>query len=223
MIFDWKADVPPLPELLSEDTEAGRFYVTPAGRLPSITTVLGRTGDKEALKRWKERVGERSAEAIAKRARDAGSCLHNAVEELLRGWVPACEPEVALGVRRILRYLSDLDLIYHLEQPLYSAELRVAGRCDIIGMWRGKLSVIDLKTAWKMPKTVRHDYILQASAYAIMYNEITGDACEKVEQAAIITFAAGDASAVLIGEPEAKRDEIIARVREFHEAGAIQS
>jgi genome maintenance exonuclease 1 len=39
--------------------------------------------------------------------------------------------------------------IYAIEQPLYSDELQVAGRVDLIAEWDGKLSIIDYKTSGK--------------------------------------------------------------------------
>jgi genome maintenance exonuclease 1 len=65
--------------------------------------------------------------------------------------------------------------IYGIEQPLYSDQLKVAGRCDCIGEWGGELSIIDWKTATKL-KEKRHiqNYFMQATAYAVMFEERTG-------------------------------------------------
>jgi len=51
----------------------------------------------------------------------------------------------------------------------------LAGRVDCIAEYEGKLSVIDFKTA-RREKDVEHiqHYFMQASAYAVMFEERTG-------------------------------------------------
>jgi genome maintenance exonuclease 1 len=58
---------------------------------------------------------------------------------------------------------------------MYSHHLRLAGTVDCIAEFDGRLSVIDFKTASK-PKEHHwiHNYYMQCSAYAVMYEELTG-------------------------------------------------
>ena len=70
---------------------------------------------------------------------------------------------------------ENVNNIYGIEQPLYSHRLRLAGRCDCIGEWDGKISIIDWKTAnYSKEKDQIANYFMQASAYAEMFGEITG-------------------------------------------------
>ena len=70
---------------------------------------------------------------------------------------------------------SHVDNIYGIEQPLFSDKLRLAGRCDCIGEWDGKISIIDWKTASRSKQKEQiANYFMQASAYAEMFEEITG-------------------------------------------------
>jgi len=52
----------------AEDPKTGkRMYSVDGTKLPSVTTILGATKDKEsieALERWKQRVGEEGAEKL---------------------------------------------------------------------------------------------------------------------------------------------------------------
>ena len=50
------------------------------GVYPSITTVLGETGDKSGLIKWKERVGEAEAERIGKLSMNRGTIMHRLIE-----------------------------------------------------------------------------------------------------------------------------------------------
>jgi predicted RecB family nuclease len=62
-----------------------------------------------------------------------------------------------------------------LETALWSGTLRMAGRVDCIAEYDGKLSVIDFKTSKsiKEEKDIQ-EYFMQATAYAIMFQERTG-------------------------------------------------
>jgi genome maintenance exonuclease 1 len=51
----------------------------------------------------------------------------------------------------------------------------MAGTVDCVAEWKGKLSIIDFKTARKLKeKSYITNYFCQASAYAIMYEELFG-------------------------------------------------
>lgn len=53
---------------------------TVVGVFPSITTVLGETGDKSGLEKWKQRVGEAEAERIGKLSMNRGTIMHRLIE-----------------------------------------------------------------------------------------------------------------------------------------------
>lgn len=58
---------------------------------------------------------------------------------------------------------------------MYSDYLGIAGRVDCIAEFDGKLSVIDYKTAGKLKKKEYiGNYFQQASAYCVMFEEMTG-------------------------------------------------
>lgn len=174
-------------ELEFETTEKGRVYKVPGGDLyPSITTVLS-AYNKKAIMEWRQRVGEETANKISAKASGRGTKLHNSVEKYLLNEMSDLQmktmmpdvKEMFLDIRPLLD--SHIGDIYGIEQPLYSRKLKLAGRCDCIAEWEGELAIVDWKTASK--KKEKHyiqNYFMQATAYAEMFEEITGKPINKI-------------------------------------------
>jgi len=80
--------------------------------------------------------------------------------------------------------LDKIDQIRGLEQAVYSKRLGVAGRTDCIAEYDGKLSTIDFKTATRKRDEINENYPVQATFYALAWEELTG---EKIDQIAILT------------------------------------
>ena len=49
-----------------ETKKTGRSYLVGEKKLPSVTTILDKTKDKEWLKKWQEKIGIEEAERIKK-------------------------------------------------------------------------------------------------------------------------------------------------------------
>ena len=168
-------------DLEAVTTDDGRRYTTPDGKVyPSITTVLS-SYNKKALFEWRARVGEEEANRIARKASNRGTKLHNTVEKYLLNEVSPLQmqmmmPDTKELFLKLRPFLDEhVNNIYGIEQALYSHKLRLAGRCDCIGEWDGKISIIDWKTASRTKeKESIANYFMQASAYAEMFEEITG-------------------------------------------------
>jgi len=168
-------------ELESVTTESGRTYKTPTGNVyPSITTVLS-SYNKQAIYEWRQRVGEEEANRISRKASGRGTKLHNTIEKyLLNEMSPLQMHSVMPDTKELFLKLkpfldTHVNNIYGIEQPLFSDELRLAGRCDCIGEWNGEISIIDWKTAnYSKEKDQIANYFMQASAYAEMFGERTG-------------------------------------------------
>ena len=62
-----------------------------------------------------------------------------------------------------------------LEGSMYSNDLEMAGRVDLIAEFAGKVSVIDFKTSTKRktPSKIK-GYFMQETAYAVMFEEMYG-------------------------------------------------
>ena len=77
--------------------------------------------------------------------------------------------------KSIVPFLDRIDNIHVVEGALYSDDLGVAGRTDLIAEFDGNLAVIDYKTSRK-PKNweMCHSYFMQGAFYAYAYEELTG-------------------------------------------------
>lgn len=168
-------------ELEAVTTETGRTYLTPKGnRYNSITTIL-KPYNQHIIENWKEAVGEEEAKRVSGIASRRGEALHLACEKYLlnelndfkiRTMMPNIK-ELFLQLRPILD--ESVGKIYSIEQPLYSDELQVAGRVDLIAEWNGKISIVDYKTSGKYKdESDIANYFMQCTAYAIMFEELTG-------------------------------------------------
>lgn len=172
-----------LQEMECVTTERGRTYLTPEGnKLPSVTTILSILSRK-GIAEWRAKVGEEEANRISFRASTRGTAVHEICEKYVNNDEDYAYTDA--GVKRTpdliasfnaLKPILDTRLtkVYAQEVPLYSNHLGVAGRVDCVGIFDGKLSIIDYKTSRK-PKQARyiHAYFMQETFYAIAWEELT--------------------------------------------------
>ena len=179
---------PPFPELEVHNIKGLRFYETPTGeKYPSITTVLGKQpGKQKGLQEWRERVGVAQAQIISGKAARRGSVFHNIVENyLLDKDISDFKQQNFMAWCMFGEMKSHLDekinQVVLQEQTMFSSKFKVAGRCDLIGVYKDKLSVVDFKTTTRTKKEEWiDDYFIQCAAYASMFEEHTGEPVEDV-------------------------------------------
>ena len=160
-----------------EEINGIRHYVTPNGSYPSVTTVLGAMLDKSALIEWRKRVGDEEANRVSRLAATRGTNIHNMCESYVRGEdVDVSMPFNLVMFNQIKKVLDEhVDDIVGCELTLASDELKVAGSCDLIALYDGKLSIIDYKTSTKNKmKDWIESYFLQTVLYSYMLWEMTG-------------------------------------------------
>lgn len=170
------------PEINTEAIDGMRFYNTPEGYFPSVTTVLGGTMPEEkakALKNWANAIGQSKAKSITQAAADRGTAVHLMIERHLNGEPPfsAGEFEQAWinSFNALKLKLKQINEIWCQEKALFSTILGMAGRVDCIGIYKGEESIIDFKTSSKLKSQKDiEDYRLQLTAYSIMHNEMFG-------------------------------------------------
>ena len=176
-MFPHKEDLD-FKELATENINGKRHYVTPNGlKFPSVTSVTS-LAIRDGIKAWRERVGEKEANKISSMAARRGTKVHKLCEDYLNNVeldYGTIEPINHFLFKQIKPVLDTrLTEVYGLEVPLYSNWLRVAGRVDLVGMYDGKVSIIDFKTASKRKKRDWiTNYFMQESAYAVMFEEMT--------------------------------------------------
>ena len=179
---------PPFPELEVHNIKGLRFYETPTGeKYPSITTVLGKQpGKQKGLQEWRERVGVAQAQIISGKAARRGSVFHNIVENYLQdNDISDFKQQNFMAWCMFGEMKSHLDEkineVVLQEQTMFSPKFKVAGRCDLIGVYKDKLSVVDFKTTTRTKKEEWiDDYFIQCAAYASMFEEHTGEPVEDV-------------------------------------------
>ena len=164
-------------ELKTKNIDGKRHYVTPNGNYPSVTTVTS-LAIKDGIKAWRERVGEKEANKIASQAARRGTKVHKICEDYLNNVdlnYEEIEPINHFLFKQVKPILDTyLDEVYSVEGCLYSDYLRTAGRVDCVGVFDGKASIIDFKTANKRKRrSWISNYFMQESAYAVMFEERT--------------------------------------------------
>ena len=146
-----------------------RGYETPAGLLPGVTTVLGKTSaGKEKLENWLKRP---DSEAIGKAARDRGTWYHGQVENWIQG-IPN-DKHFAFGA-----YWRNAKPWYEehfvgaigIEKPIWHPK-GFSGTFDCLGYANygstpDALTIFDWKTAARARKAdLLEDYYCQLGAY----------------------------------------------------------
>jgi len=172
--------------LPTENIDGKRYYVTPTGeKYPSVTSVTGLL-NREGIKKWRKRVGEKTANKISTQAARHGTSAHQLFEDYIKNdnfeeKFKGAMPTTQQAFISLEKQLNQIGVVHGLESPLYSHKLQLAGRVDCIAEWDGKLSVIDFKTSAK-PKQEKwiQNYFIQETAYAKMFEELTGKTIESI-------------------------------------------
>ncbi len=165
------------PNLKAKTTEKGRRYFVEGNAYPSVTTVIGEK-KKKSIMEWRRKVGEEEANAISKRATTRGNKCHKLAEDYLsnKPLDRYRDDVLSLGLFHQIRpYIDKINNIHALEESLYSHTLKLAGRVDCIAEYDNELAIIDFKTSTKFKREEWiQDYFSQETAYAIMFQELTG-------------------------------------------------
>ena len=155
-----------------------RLYLTPDGEaLPSVTTILGRTKDKTFLKKWRQKVGEKKAEQIIKDSAQIGTALHLYIERFVNGEQYKDLTKIGIQAEKMAKKIidesfKDLTEIWGSEVHLYYPG-RYAGTTDMIGVYKGRPTIIDFKQTNRPKKREWvQDYLMQLSAYAVAHNKL---------------------------------------------------
>ncbi len=201
------------------DEKDFRYYKTPEGDSPpSITTILSKTKPIESqdnIKLWQKNEGE-AAYHITKLSQIYGTKTHEAIEITLYNKIPLLTSEmVAFHYNNLYDYLKNIQNIAGIELILYSKSLCVAGTADCIAEYNGILSIIDYKTKRKpQQESYLEDPFIQATAYAIMFEELTGI---KVPQIVILVSVENGGTQEWIKNPDDYREKLLTRIKLYEE------
>ena len=187
-----------------------RYYTDGEGTIkyPSVTTVTGIL-NREHIKLWRERVGAEEANKITKAATNRGTKFHQHVEDYLRQDKKEIIFENILqeGMFKAVQPVLDEIIPIALEAPLYSNELRMAGRVDCVGLWENELAIIDFKSSSKIKKEyMAKPWYIQMTAYAIMVEEMTVHAVDNI--VAIVGVEGMNTFQIFEAQPQDYVDEL---------------
>ena len=161
-----------------------RNYEVAGYRLPSVTTILGKTKDTSSLDSWIKRKGRKEAERIKNQSATRGTAMHKYLENYVLGKGYEDLTELGQETKRMAEKVIEVGLapvseIFGSEVTLYYPGL-YAGSTDLVGIHNGKETVIDFKQA-NRPKREEWigDYKLQAGAYAMAHDYVHGSNIEQ--------------------------------------------
>ena len=162
-------------DLSTTNQNGSRYYETPEGKYPSVTTVTGYE-KKKFFAAWRAKNPVES-----RRVLNRGNKLHSLIEDYINNEfdVKKDKGRVDLPILDLFLQLqpelNNIDNILAQEIPLWSSTLELAGRVDCVAEYKGKLSIIDFKGSTRIKrKSDIANYFAQATAYAIMWQEMTG-------------------------------------------------
>ena len=194
------------------NTKGNRYYLIPGlpEPLPSVTSILS-TISKPGLISWEKEVAidyarvniskyikniedknldglheifenaKNQPNFIKTKAGEFGTKAHKFIELLLQKKVDA---DVQTNMKWIYKNFNDWQNEYNFksleeEKYLYSSKYGYAGTADSIGLVNETLFMLD----WKTSKSLYIENLLQVSAYANAYTEMTGD---KISNAGVL-------------------------------------
>ena len=159
------------------DDHGSRTYDVNGTRLPSVTTILGKTKDQQFIKDWKAKVGEENAERIKNLSSNRGTAMHKFLEHYVLGTgyddLTGLGQEAKAMAEKIIDVgLTPVEEYYGSEVTLYYPGL-YAGSTDLVCLHNGMETVVDFKQS-NRPKKVEwiEDYFMQIAAYCMAHDYV---------------------------------------------------
>jgi ATP-dependent exoDNAse (exonuclease V) beta subunit len=153
-------------------------------RVTRINSVI----NKPELRAWYAKTGATKAKEILKTRSGFGSTVHKMIEVTLKGEKLSDNYDSFLmdSITIFNKWLGLHKVVaQELEQHLWSEQYHYAGTCDFIGLFDGKLYILD----WKTSRGIYDEYWLQMAAYVQAFYELTG---LKVEGIGILQIRDGE-------------------------------
>ena len=162
---------------ITDEKSGTRIYDIVGSRLPSVTTILGRTKNQQFLKDWKAKVGEQEAERIKNLSSKRGTAMHKFLETHITGvgyddLTGLGQEAKAMAKKIIEEGLLPVEEYYGSEVTLHYPGL-YAGSTDLVCNHNGMDTIIDFKQA-NRPKRIEwiEDYFLQIAAYCMAHDYV---------------------------------------------------
>jgi genome maintenance exonuclease 1 len=166
------------------EDQGTRLYDVNGTRLPSVTTILGKTKDQQFIKDWKAKVGEAEADRIKNLSSNRGTAMHKFLESYVQGVgyddLTGLGQEAKAMANKVIDVgLTPVEEYYGSEVTLYYPGL-YAGSTDLVCIHNGKDTVVDFKQS-NRPKKEEWigEYYLQIAAYAMAHDYVHGSQIEQ--------------------------------------------
>ena len=166
------------------EEHGSRTYDVLGARLPSVTTILGKTKDQKFLKDWKAKVGEHEAERIKNVSSARGTAMHKFLEHYILGdgyddLTGLGQEAKAMAEKVIEIGLAPVEEYYGSEVTLHYPGL-YAGSTDLVCVHNGVDTIVDFKQSNRPKKREWiEDYYLQIAAYAMAHDYVHGSTINK--------------------------------------------
>ena len=161
-----------------------RLYDVNGARLPSVTTILGKTKNQQFLKDWIAKKGEAEAERSKNLSSNRGTAMHKFLEHHITGVgyddLTALGQEAKAMAEKVIEIgLAPVEEYFGSEVTLYYPGL-YAGSTDLVCLHNGRETVVDFKQA-NRPKKKEwiEDYYLQIAAYAMAHDYVHDSKIQK--------------------------------------------
>jgi genome maintenance exonuclease 1 len=162
---------------ITDEESGSRVYDFNGSRLPSVTTILGKTKNQQFLKDWKAKVGEERAEQIKNHSSRRGTSMHKFLESHVTGVgyddlteigqeaKPMAQKVIEMGLTPVEEYYGSEVMLHY--PGLY------AGSTDLVCNHNGMDTIIDFKQS-NRPKKVEwiEDYYMQIAAYCMAHDYV---------------------------------------------------
>ena len=166
------------------EEHGSRTYDILGARLPSVTTILGKTKNQQFIKDWKAKVGEAEADRIKNLSSNRGTAMHKFLEHHILGTgyddLTGLGQEAKAMAKKIIDVgLTPVEEYYGSEVTLYYPGL-YAGSTDLVCTHNGKDTIVDFKQS-NRPKKEEwiDDYFLQIAAYCMAHDYVHGSNIEQ--------------------------------------------
>ena len=154
-----------------------KFYDTPVGLFPSVTSILNATmpsDQRERLDKWREATrNDSNSENPRLGATERGKTIHKLIETKLKGEKVECPLELTDYWNQALRIFKVIGDVIAIEEQTYHSELQYAGTLDLIAYWHDRLTLFDFKTSHREKRAqYLTDPKIQIAAYRGAYQQL---------------------------------------------------
>jgi len=197
-------------DIISSETVSGRVYITEDGQFPSVTTITS-WEKQEFFRVWRKQNPEESKRVTAR-----GNRLHSLIECYLKNEDLSKKEIMPNDMDLFIQIKGELDKIDNikaLETTLYGKNVGLAGRVDCIAEYNGVLSIIDFKGSTRQKRKEDIDnYMLQATAYALLWKETTG---EEIDNFVILISCEDGAKQIFEDKPINHVSSLIKAIKKY--------